>query len=136
MSIQISTTHWLRYLFEERGWSRLPTPSAARRFGLTIMVAPDGTTATGLVDAIDLRPPHLAGRDLPHQFEAWLHRLLATLDRLREREIPIHRLFFTGGGPITLPRWFREECEARGLRLHTVSTDAPPAGLERFMEHP
>ena len=136
MSIQIDTTHWLRDLFEAWGWSRLPTPHAARPLGITVMRAPDNASAVVIVGPVPLRPPQRAEQDLHEQFHDWLSRFLATLDGLLGREIPVRHLFFTGGGPITLPRGFREACEARGIRIHTVSTDAPPPGLEVFMERP
>ena len=137
MSIQISTTHWLRDQFEERGWSHLPTPPSGRRFGMTVMVARDGQSAALLLGPIPLRPPHRVGRDLQVQFEDWLHRLLEQIDRHLTNETVIRHLFFTGGGPITLPRWFREACETRGIhRPHTVRTDAPPPDLDVFMKRP
>ena len=133
MSIQVSTTHWLSDLFQDRGWARVPTPYESRRFGSTIMVEPQNQHTAVIVGAVKLRPPQLARRDLQEQFSDWLHQLVTRLERRIVDGPSIQHIFFTGGGPVTLPRWFRDWCEGHAITIHTVSTDTPPPHLDIFM---
>jgi hypothetical protein len=131
MSIQVHTTDWLRQLLCSAGFHRRPAGRRSSPLGLDLLARDDGTTAA-IVHPPRLTPPSVGGAPLQDQFDTYLQRLLRRLRALAAHDIHVQHLFFTGNGPIMIPRWFRDACAELGTHIHTVDPALPPDSLRPF----
>lgn len=129
MSIQVNPTHWLRLLLRVAGYNR-PAGNRPVR-DLDVLYRDDGT-AVAIVRPPNLSMPGPRVKSLQDQFDAYLRRVLRQLQKLAASGVPVQHVFFIGGGPITIPRWFRDACADLGIRIHTVDPSLPPVDLSPF----
>jgi hypothetical protein len=133
MSIQVHITDWLGQLLREAGFRERPHGYRSHPLGLDVLMRGEGDVAVAIAHPPRLKPPQLGGAPLQEQFEQHLRRVLGRLQELVARGVRLEHLFFIGGGPVTIPRWFHEACRDLGIHPHTVAPMPPPESLAPFM---
>lgn len=129
MTVQVSISDWLKLLYEAHKWSLIPNRYNTLKLGIWMMQSPTRSTAIVIARSPRLAPPAVCGRTLDDQFDDYLRRLQRQLQKTIAGGLRVTDIYFEGGGPLSIPDWFRDWCTQMGIRIHIINPNELPNEL-------
>lgn len=129
MTVQVSIADWLKFLYEAHGWILEPNAYNTRKLAIWMMRRPNRPSAICIARSPKIAPPAACGRTLEDQFDDYLRRLQRQLQKTIAGGLRVTDIYFEGGGPLSIPDWFRDWCTQMGIRIHVINPNELPNEL-------